>query len=172
METPPPPHWRVRLAATFFGAGTFPAASGTFGSMVALPFGIALLQLPAPFGRLALLIAASAALAIGIWAATRYCASHGVLDPSEVVIDEVAGQWLALVFASPDNPWHFLAAFLLFRFFDVAKIWPANWAESLPGGWGVMMDDIIAGLYAAALFYAGIWAAELPYVARFFRSFG
>lgn len=172
METPRPPDWRVRLAATFFGAGTFPAAAGTFGSMVALPFGIALLQLPAPYGRLALLIAASAALAIGVWASMRYCASHGVADPGEVVIDEVAGQWLALVFASPDNPWHFLAAFVLFRFFDVAKIWPANWAERLPGGWGVMMDDIIAGLYAAAFLYAGIWAAELPYVARVFRSFG
>jgi phosphatidylglycerophosphatase A len=174
MDGPAPPvPWRIRVVATFFGAGTFPALSGTFGSMAALPFGIAILQLPAPFGRLALLIAASAALAIGVWASTRYCATHGLADPGEIVIDEVAGQWLALVFAAPDNPWHFLAAFLLFRFFDITKIWPANWAEQhLPGGWGVMMDDIIAGLYAAALLYAGIWAAELPHVVRIFRSLG
>ncbi|MGH7006533.1 MAG: phosphatidylglycerophosphatase A family protein, partial [Alphaproteobacteria bacterium] len=158
---------RIRLVATFFGAGTFPFASGTFGSMAALPFGALILQIPPPFGRLALLIAVCAALALGIWASTRYEQAAGRADPGEIVIDEVAGQWLALVFASPDNPWHFLAAFLLFRFFDIAKLWPANWAQDqLPGGWGVMMDDIVADLYAAAALYAGIWAAELPYVAR------
>jgi phosphatidylglycerophosphatase A len=163
----------VRLVATFFGAGTFPAASGTFGSMVALPFGIALLQIPAPFGRLALLIAVSGVFALGVWAATRYCAALEEPDSREVVIDEVAGQWLGLVFAAPDNPWHFFAAFLLFRFFDIVKLWPASWAQDhLPGGWGVMMDDIVAGLYAAAALYAGIWAAELPYVARLLHGVG
>ncbi len=163
----------VRLVATFFGAGTFPAASGTFGSMVALPFGIALLQIPAPFGRLALLVAVTGVLALGVWASGRYCAATEQPDSGEVVIDAVAGQWLALVFAAPDNAWHFLAAFLLFRFFDIAKPWPASWAQDhLPGGWGVMMDDIVAGLYAAATLYAGIWAAQLPYVARILRIFG
>lgn len=163
----------VRLVATFFGAGTFPAAPGTFGSMVALPFGIALLQIPAPFGRLALLLAVTGVVALGIWAARRYCDAVQRPDAGEIVIDEVAGQWLALVFAAPDTPWHFFAAFLLFRFFDIVKIWPAGWAQDhLPGGWGVMMDDIVAGLYAAAALYAGIWAAELPYVARVLRSIG
>lgn len=163
----------VRLVATFFGAGTFPAASGTFGSMVALPFGIALLQIPAPFGRLALLVAVTGVLALGVWASGRYCAATEQPDSGEVVIDEVTGQWLALVFAAPDNAWHFLAAFLLFRFFDIAKPWPASWAQDhLPGGWGVMMDDIVAGLYAAATLYAGIWAAQLPYVASILRIFG
>jgi phosphatidylglycerophosphatase A len=163
----------VRLAATVFGAGTFPAASGTFGSMVALPFGIALLQMPAPFGRLALLIAVTGVFALGVWASARYCAAREQPDSGEVVIDEVAGQWLALVFAAPDNPWHFLAAFLLFRFFDIVKLWPASWAQDhLPGGWGVMMDDIVAGLYAAATLYAGIWAAEIPFVTRLLRSIG
>ena len=164
---------RVRLAATFFGAGTFPAAPGSFGSMVALPFAVAMLQLPAPFGRLALLLAVCAVFALGVWAAARYVDGAGRPDPGEIVIDEVAGQWLALVFAAPDNPWHFLAAFLLFRFFDIVKLWPANWAQDqLPGGWGVMTDDIVAALYAAAALYAGIWAAELPYVVRFLRSLG
>jgi phosphatidylglycerophosphatase A len=164
---------RVRLVATFFGAGTFPAASGTFGSLVALPFAIALLQIPAPFGRLALLLAVSGALALGIWASALYCDAVERPDAGEVVIDEVAGQWLSLVFAAPDNPWHFFAAFLLFRFFDIVKVWPASWAQDhLPRGWGVMMDDIVAGLYAAAVLYAGIWAAELPYVARLLRNLG
>lgn len=167
----PPLH--VRLVATFFGAGTFPAASGTFGSIVALPFGIAMLQIPAPFGRLVLLVAVTGVLLLGVWASQRYCAATEQPDSGEVVIDEVAGQWLALVFAAPDNPWHFFAAFLLFRFFDIAKLWPASWAQDhLPGGWGVMMDDIVAGLYAAALLYAGIWAAQLPYVARVLRALG
>jgi phosphatidylglycerophosphatase A len=163
----------IRIVATFFGAGTFPAASGTFGSLVALPFGIALLQVPAPFGRLVLLLAVSGALALGIWAATHYCKAVERPDSGEVVIDEVAGQWLALVFAAPDNPWHFFAAFLLFRFFDIVKLWPASWAQDhLPGGWGVMMDDIVAGLYAAAALYAGIWAVEIPYVARVLGGLG
>jgi phosphatidylglycerophosphatase A len=163
----------ARLVATFFGAGTFPAAPGTFGSMLALPFGIAILQIPAPFGRLALLIAVTGVVALGIWASRHYCDAVHRPDAGEIVIDEVAGQWLALVFAAPDNLWHFFAAFLLFRFFDIVKIWPASWAQDhLPGGWGVMMDDVVAGLYAAAALYAGIWAAELPYVARVFRSIG
>ena len=164
---------RVRLVATFFGAGTFPAAPGTFGSLVALPFAIALLQIPAPFGRLALLVAVSGVLALGIWASSRYCEAVNRADAGEVVIDEVAGQWLALVFAAPDNPWHFFAGFLLFRFFDIVKPWPANWAQDqLPGGWGVMMDDIVAGMYAAAALYGGVWASQHPYVLRLLRSLG
>ena len=163
----------VRLIATVFGAGRFPAASGTFGSMVALPFGVALLQIAPPYGRLALLLAITGVLALGIWASGRYCEAAQRPDAGEIVIDEVAGQWLALVFAAPDNAWHFFAAFLLFRFFDIAKLWPASWAQDhLPGGWGVMMDDMVAGLYAAAVLYAGIWAAEIPYVARVLRHLG
>jgi len=164
---------RARIAATFFGAGTFPFASGTFGSMAALPFGVLMLQIPAPYGRIVLLAAVCAALALGVWASKHYAEAAGRSDPGEIVIDEVAGQWLALIFATPDNPWHFLAAFFLFRFFDITKIWPANWAQDhLPHGWGVMMDDIVAGLYAAVLLYAGIWAAEIPYVARLLRGLG
>ncbi|MCW5771960.1 MAG: phosphatidylglycerophosphatase A [Rhodospirillaceae bacterium] len=162
----------VRLIATFFGAGTFPAASGTFGSVVALPFAIAMLQLPAPYGRLVLLCAVTFVLLLGVWASGRYCAAEGSTDPGVIVIDEVAGQWLALIFAAPGNPWHFFAGFMLFRFFDIAKVWPANWAQDhLPGGWGVMMDDIVAGLWAAGFLYAGIYVANLPDVAPYLRHF-
>lgn len=144
---------RVRLVATFFGAGTFPAASGTFGSLVALPFAIALLQIPAPFGRLALLLAVSGALALGIWASAQYCDAVERPDAGEVVIDEVAGQWLSLVFAAPDNPWHFFAAFLLFRFFDIVKLPPAREIDRhWHGGLGVMLDDIAAAAYALVAF--------------------
>ena len=164
---------RARIAATFFGAGTFPFAAGTFGSMAALPFGVLMLQLPAPLGRLVLLAAACGAFALGVWAAKLYAEAAGRPDPGEIVIDEVAGQWLALIFVTPDNPWHYLIAFALFRFFDIAKIWPANWAQDqLPHGWGVMMDDIVAGIYAAILFYAGLRIVEIPHVARVLRSLG
>ncbi|PIW31259.1 MAG: phosphatidylglycerophosphatase A, partial [Rhodospirillales bacterium CG15_BIG_FIL_POST_REV_8_21_14_020_66_15] len=74
-------------------------------------------------------------------------------DPSFVVIDEVAGQWLALLPAGPD-PVLFAAGFLAFRLFDIWKPWPASWADRRVGGaWGVMLDDLIAGGYAAALVY-------------------
>jgi len=177
--TPPPARAKptlgttARMAATFFGAGRFPFASGTFGSMAALPFGVLMLQLPPPFGRLLLLVAVCGALALGVWASKLYAEAAGREDPGEIVIDEVAGQWLALIFVTPDNPWHFLIAFVLFRFFDIAKIWPANWAQDqLPHGWGVMMDDIVAGIYAAILFYAGLWIVEIPHVARLLRGLG
>lgn len=170
MATIPP---TVRMIATFFGAGTFPAASGTFGSIVALPFAIAILQLPAPYSRLVLLLAVTIVLLLGVWASNRYCAIEGSHDPGAIVIDEVAGQWLALIFAASDNPWHFFFGFLLFRFFDITKFWPANWAQSqLPGGWGVMMDDIVAGVWAAGFLYAGIYIAQLPDVAPYLRYFG
>ncbi len=163
----------ARLVATFFGAGTFPFASGTFGSMAALPFGVLMLQLPSPLGRLLLLVATCGALALGVWASKLYADAAGRSDPGEIVIDEVAGQWLALIFVTPDNPWHFLIAFVLFRFFDITKIWPANWAQDkLPHGWGVMMDDIVAGLYAAIVFYIGLWLVQIPYVARLLRGLG
>lgn len=163
----------IRWIVTFFGAGWFPAASGTFASMVALPFAVAMLHIPMPYGRFALLGAALLALALGIWASHRYGEITGREDPSEIVIDEVAGQWLALVFAVPGNMWHFFFGFLLFRVFDIAKPWPANWAQDhLPGGWGVMMDDIVAGLYAAAVLYLGIYLSELPYVINLIRSTG
>jgi phosphatidylglycerophosphatase A len=163
----------IRLIATVFGAGTFPAASGTFGSVVAIPFAYAMLQIPVPYNRLVLLLAVTAVLLLGVWASNRYCAIEGSTDPGAIVIDEVAGQWLALIFAAPGNPWHFFAGFLLFRFFDITKLWPANWAQDhLPGGWGVMMDDIVAGLWAAGILYAGIYVGELPNVASYLQFLG
>ena len=75
-------------------------------------------------------------------------------DPGVVVIDEVAGMWLALVPVALDLP-SYAFAFLFFRFFDIVKIWPANFAQRrFKGGWGIMTDDIIAGAYAAAATYA------------------
>ncbi len=87
------------------------------------------------------------ALAIGIPAGTIVARETGREDPGHVVIDEVVGQWIALLFCPLD--WkHPLLALLLFRLFDIVKPPPARQLESLPGGWGIMFDDVAAGLYA------------------------
>ncbi len=89
----------------------------------------------------------------GVWAAGVYIRLSGAPDPRPVVVDEVAGQWLALLPAALD-PLHFAIGFLLFRLFDIAKLWPVSWADrSLHGGLGVMLDDILAGAYAGF----GLW---------------
>jgi phosphatidylglycerophosphatase A len=87
---------------------------------------------------------------IGWWAAERYIKGSGIADPGPVVIDEVAGQWLTLLF-TPQDPWLFVSGFGLFRLFDILKPWPVSWADRrLPGGFGVMADDVLAALYALA----------------------
>jgi phosphatidylglycerophosphatase A len=87
-----------------------------------------------------------AATAIGIPAATRVALESGREDPGHVVIDEVAGQWLTLAVCRPDWP-HALLALGLFRLFDITKPWPIRKLEALPGGWGIMLDDLAAGLF-------------------------
>ena len=98
---------------------------------------------------------------MGVWAAGVYAARSGQEDPQAVVIDEVAGQWLALVPVAGDFRLY-AVAFLAFRFFDIVKVWPARRIDrELKGGWGIMLDDVVAGLYAAALStgVAQVWPA-------------
>jgi phosphatidylglycerophosphatase A len=97
--------------------------------------------------------AALCALLIGVLAATIVERETELPDPGHVVIDEVAGQWIALSF-SRVNLSHLLAGFLLFRLFDIVKPWPARRLEHLPGGWGIMLDDVAAGVYALLLMLA------------------
>ena len=94
-------------------------------------------------------IATFIALFVGIWAASVYEAVSGKKDASEVVIDEVAGQWSVLLI-TPLSPIGFLAAFIFFRLFDITKPFPVNKAEAIQGGMGVMADDMVAGLLAGA----------------------
>jgi phosphatidylglycerophosphatase A len=95
------------------------------------------------------------AFAAGWWAAARVAAVSGQPDPGAVVIDEIAAQWLALLVAPLD--WRaYLAAFLLFRLFDIAKPWPiATIERGVRGGLGIMLDDIAAAIYAIALLLIG-----------------
>ena len=144
------------LLATFFGIGRIPFASGTFASAAALPFGVLLVIGGLP----PLVIAILVAIAVGIWACGEHAKNLGVSDPSECVLDEVAGQWIALVpiafYARPYDWYLYVIGFFLFRLFDIAKFWPMSSAEELPGGLGVMADDVLAGLIAAALLWLAL----------------
>lgn len=139
--------------ATGLGSGLAPKAPGTAGSLVALALWLAFLQAgPSPaMQALAVLLAIGPCVLAADWAARRL----GRKDPGCVVSDELAGQWLALLAAPPAWPW-WLAAFALFRLFDIAKPWPMPALERLPGGLGIVLDDLAAGAYAAAL----LWLAS------------
>ena len=141
----------MRLIATFFYVGLLRPAPGTWGSLAALPVAYALLLA----GGFWLLLAATVAVFVLGWIATdRVTAGMVNHDPSWIVIDEVAGQWLVLIVA-PLDPAFYALGFVLFRFADITKPWPANWAERrLPGGLGIMADDIVAGIYAGVVVWA------------------
>jgi len=141
------------LLATWFGSGLLPRAPGTWGSLVALPFAYAITVAGGPW---ALLAAVAAAFLAGLWASGVYATANGVHDPGQVVIDEVAGQWLTLVPLALTpvalDPVLYGVAFVAFRVFDVLKPWPVRYFDQkLPGAWGIMTDDIAAGVYAGAL---------------------
>jgi len=148
-----PPLIDIRiLLATWFGSGYFTKAPGTIGSLMALPFGALIAD---QFGMIGLMIATAALTVVGVWAANGYIEQSGEKDPSPVVIDEVAGMWLALMPIAMTQTWQgVLVAFILFRIFDILKPWPISWADkSVPGGLGVMLDDIIAGVAAAVCLF-------------------
>lgn len=151
------------------GVGYIPLAPGTFGSLIGVGLFLLvrglflwLLWPLAARNQLNLLHIHYALIAFqlftlilvtfaGTWAASRVERQHGIKDPAKVVIDEVAGQYLALIGVplAFESWWTIIAAFVLFRFFDIVKPYPARRLESLHGGLGIMADDIVAGGYAA-----------------------
>ncbi len=147
------PHKRTAWAwviATFFGAGLGKPGPGTWGSVatVLLWAACAWAFHPAPHTLLFALAAAIVlVLALGVPAATIVARESGRKDPQFVVIDEVAGQAIALLF-SPVDLRHALIALVLFRLFDITKPFPCRQLENLPEGWGIVFDDVAAGLYA------------------------
>jgi phosphatidylglycerophosphatase A len=141
----------AKLVATGLGSGYSPVAPGTAGSLVGL-----LLFLPLA-GR-AFWIQLSAVVAVtilGVLAGGRLATMLGAKDPGVVVIDEVAGQWITFL-ALPMTPVTAVAGFLLFRAMDIRKPWPARALERLPGGLGIMADDVAAGIYAHLLLRLGL----------------
>lgn len=135
------------LVSTVFGIGRAPAAPGTVASLAALPFAW-VIQMFA--GSLVLAGCAIVVFGAGVWATAIYARDSGKDDPSECVIDEVAGQLLACALAPLSWP-GYLLAFALFRLFDIAKIWPVSWGEAQRGGLGIMLDDLIAGAMAGVI---------------------
>ena len=158
----PSPWLPSSLIATWFGSGLLPVVPGTWGSLAALPFALAIVWLAGPW---ALLAATAAVFALGLWAAGSYERVMEVKDPGSIVVDEVAGQWLVLFILAlrPEGlSWReVLLAFVLFRVFDTVKPWPVSWADRhLKGAFGIMADDIVAALYAALLAAGILWLLE------------
>lgn len=144
------------LVATGCGAGRAPVAPGTAGSAVAV-----LLLWLIPFSRAGLVLFFLAAALGGMWAAHRAERVLGARDPGAIVIDEVAGMTLSVLSLPLTLP-VLAVAFLLFRVFDIAKPFPARLSQRLPGGAGVMADDLIAGLYALATLALSRWLFRWP----------
>jgi len=140
--------------ATWGGCGLIKSAPGTWGTLGGLPVGVALLS----YGGWAELLCATVILFWFGWkAARRFEEVTGEHDSGAVVVDEVVGVWLALL-SAPLTIQGVIAAFVLFRFFDILKPWPVNKLDELPGPTGVMADDIAAGIYTA------IWLLVLHHV--------
>ena len=138
--------------ATCGGLGYIPVAPGSVGALVGIGLGVALARLPVPDLWASLIVAAATLLilTLGVPAATLAETYFGRKDPGHVIIDEVMGQMVALV-ANPRAGWKWLlGAYLLFRVFDVIKPFPARRLERLRGGWGIMLDDFAAGIWALA----------------------
>jgi phosphatidylglycerophosphatase A len=143
---------KYRLAywlAVWFGCGRVPRMPGTAGTIGAVP----LYLLLARGGPLLVAAGALVVTLVGVWAATQVVRATGLKDPQIVCIDEVAGVLITLA-AAPYTWKGVLASVVLFRIFDQWKPWPARRAEGLREGWGVVMDDVFAGLWGAALVLA------------------
>lgn len=143
--------------ASGFGSGLSPFAPGTAGSAAALIPWLALRELELPMYLLVIV----ATFALGVWASSVIVRQLRISDPGVIVWDEFVGQWITLIplllwprpFSS-EWPW-IVAGFFLFRLFDVWKPWPASWADrEIKGGLGVMLDDVLAAIYAALMLAA------------------
>lgn len=149
---------RVAFAiALWFGCGLSPIAPGTVGTLGALPVYLAVRG----GGPIAILAVAALATVVGIWAAGVVARSRATADPQIVVVDEVAGVLVALAAAPPTWAGVTLAV-LLFRLFDITKPFPARAAERLHGGLGIVLDDVVAGIYAALVVLALRASGWLP----------
>lgn len=160
----------ARLIGTVFGVGYIRPAPGTWGSVVALPWGWLLHVLG---GFPLLLLAILAGFIKGLWATSVMTRDGGDHDPSEIVVDEVVGQWIAILPLSYPA-WSmgidilalwpgWIAAFVLFRLFDILKPGPVGWADQRGDALGVMLDDVVAGVFAAigVLLLAGLFHGVL-----------
>jgi phosphatidylglycerophosphatase A len=148
------PGSRFAVALASFGyVGFAPVAPGTVGAAAAIPFFLLLRLAHSPSLELAV---CAVIVVVGAWSARLAEQALGVEDPGPVVIDEVVGMLVSLLFLPGTWP-VILAAFLAFRIFDIVKPWPAGRLEHVPGGWGVMADDVMAGIYANLAVQLLLW---------------
>lgn len=140
-------NWFERIIGSGFYTGYLPIASGTFGSLAA----IVIFFIPG-FERLEIIIPAIVLLfSYGIFVSSKFEKVYGK-DPSQCTVDEFVGTWIALI-AVPKTILIAITSFLIWRVLDIVKPFPANSSEKLPGGFGIMMDDVISGFYALILIH-------------------
>lgn len=148
------------LLASGFGSGLSPIMPGTAGSLAAIPFWLLLIQLPWQLYTLLVLLS----IAIGVYLCHQTAKDMQVHDHGSIVWDEFVGMWITLM-ALPVNNWQWVTAgFVVFRILDIWKPWPICWFDgNVRGGMGIMLDDIVAGLFAAAILYllGYCWSPEL-----------
>ena len=142
--------------ATWFGCGYTPKAPGTAGSLAAVVLAY-LVERVTGWHPWVFVILAAVLFPLGVWAAGVTAKVTGLKDPQIVVVDEVVGQWLTLAGAVTLNWKSWLAGFVLFRVFDMWKPFPVRRLESLPGGLGIVADDVMAGVYGALVLFAAGW---------------
>jgi len=140
------------IVSTWFYTGLFPIATGTMGSIVALPFAWLIIEYAGKFG---LANATLIVFVIGLWSSREYMNETIKTDPGEVVVDEVVGQWLVCLLIIDNNHiGQYILALLAFRIFDIMKPWPVSHFDKRHDAYGVMMDDVAAGILGAAVLYA------------------
>jgi phosphatidylglycerophosphatase A len=142
------------LLATWFGCGYFPWGPGTVGSLAGLLLAV-LVETYLGDTRRFLFGVSFILFMPAVWAATKTAEVTGNKDPGLVVVDEVLGQWVTLLGAVRFTKVSFAAAFILFRLFDIWKPWPVRRLEQLPAGYGIVADDVAAGIYGALILYIG-----------------
>ncbi len=136
-----------------FGSGLAPKAPGTFGTLAAIPVYLLLVQ----FGDLGYAVFVIAAAIFGCWLCQIVADDMRVKDPASIVWDEFVGFWITM-FAAPVGWVWVVVGFVLFRFFDIIKPWPISWIDKkITGGFGIMLDDVIAGVMAAVVLQGIAW---------------
>lgn len=135
--------------ATFFGIGKIPFAPGTWASLVAAPLFYPLIERPILHAAILVVV-----YFLGVYTSGKYAKSLGETDPSSAVIDEVLGMGVAMLIIPKELPF-VIMAIILFRLFDIWKPPPIRRIEKLPGGWGIMTDDLVAGFYALVWVHIG-----------------
>jgi phosphatidylglycerophosphatase A len=146
------------VIATWFGCGMVPKAPGTAGAAGAIPLYLAV----ARYGRPGVGAAAAVVTAAGIWASTIVARDLAKKDPQIVVVDEVAGMLVTMLPMEHVTWRSVFVGFVLFRLFDMTKPWPIRKLEALPEGWGIVLDDVMAGVFGAAVMMGLRAAGALP----------